>query len=229
MKNTDSLRTTHFQIFDYWKDKEIYPDGTVKVGYDSESIPVVNDWGEPMCWCCGEPIVGEYEKSKPEEIDYKLLWNDKVVKRNLNRCHIIPRALGGGVEPDNLFLMCEVCHKESPDTTNYKAFFRWIYQKKKHDYLMGYIHPEKMWEEVDEELERRGLPCLMSIINNIPKEDVKDIDLFDNKQIHEYMDENLGMHGFQISHYGTIVVLTDYLLEKLQKYVGEQKHLQNRK
>ena len=220
MKNTDNLSTTHFQIFDYWKDKHIYADGTVRATYNGKSLQVVTDWGEPMCWGCGKPIVGNYEKENHEEVDYKLLWNDKIVKSELNRCHIVPRSLGGGVEPSNLFLMCESCHKEAPDTTNKMAFFRWIYQRRNKEYYMGVCHPERVLKEVDEELERRDLPCLMSILANIPQAERKDITTrIDLDELKKYTTDNLGMHGFFISHYGTIVVLTDYLVSKLQKYI----------
>ena len=85
---------------------------------------------------------------------------------------------------------------------------------------MGVCHPERVLKEVDEELERRDLPCLMSILANIPQAERKDIKtIIDLDELKKYTKDNLGMHGFFISHYGTIVVLTDYLVSKLQKYI----------
>jgi hypothetical protein len=53
----------------------------------------------------------------------KRLW-DKVSP--LQRCHIVPRSLGGSDEPDNLFLMCRECHDRTPNTISRDAFFKWV-------------------------------------------------------------------------------------------------------
>lgn len=59
-----TVSTKHFDIFDYWKDKCITDEGNVEIemgyeGYDEtksnihNSIPIVEDWGEPQCFACG--------------------------------------------------------------------------------------------------------------------------------------------------------------------------------
>lgn len=43
-----------FKIFDFWKDKAITKDGKIVIDspeYRDISVPVVEDWGEPSCWC----------------------------------------------------------------------------------------------------------------------------------------------------------------------------------
>lgn len=53
------------------------------------------DWAEAesLCWRCAQ-------------------------KRNLQRCHIIPRSLGGTEEPSNLVLLCAQCHSEAPNVND---------------------------------------------------------------------------------------------------------------
>jgi len=108
---------SHYQIFDYWKDRQIGNEW------------VLMDYGEPSCWGCGKPI---HVETKKDLIDcnYKAIWNR--THKYLNRCHIIPKALGGSNEPDNLFLMCESCHHESPDTPSSEGFFAWVLLKRAH-------------------------------------------------------------------------------------------------
>ena len=55
------VSTQHFKIYEYWKDKAITKDGR-EVSIDSkenDTIDVVKDWGEPMCWGCSKPIITE--------------------------------------------------------------------------------------------------------------------------------------------------------------------------
>lgn len=102
---------SNYQIFDYWKDK-----------YLNDS-PIQLDWGEPSCWGCHKPITVETE-SLLAEANFKEIWNR--TSGELERCHIIPKSLGGSNEPDNLFLMCPDCHSKAPNTTNEEIFFDWV-------------------------------------------------------------------------------------------------------
>jgi len=43
----------------------------------------------------------------------------------LQRCHVVPAALGGADEPANLFLMCRECHDRAPNTASREYFLRW--------------------------------------------------------------------------------------------------------
>ena len=132
----NTLNTSHSSIFDYWKNKAITSDGTVIEDDfdDKNSIPVVYDWGEPCCWACGKFIKKSFEVKDYEELANKSpqkLYDSPKVRSEYNRCHIIPRQAGGGDDPSNLFLLCEECHEESPDTLNPKNFFKWVYKKRK--------------------------------------------------------------------------------------------------
>ena len=61
------------------------------------------DWseGHQRCWRCG------YE-------------------RNLQKCHIVPKALGGSDGPDNLVLLCLQCHREAPNSSNPEYMWIWL-------------------------------------------------------------------------------------------------------
>lgn len=125
-------------IFEYWKDKAITEDGEViyekdfdKTGKDS--IPVVIDWGEPECWACRQQINVYKRKSYDSDLLFVLsrIWDYREVSKELNKCHILAKQAGGTEIPQNMFLLCEHCHIESPDTLNPKNFFKWVYKKRK--------------------------------------------------------------------------------------------------
>lgn len=61
------------------------------------------DWAEAesLCWRCAQ-------------------------KRNLQRCHIIPRSLGGTEEPSNLVLLCAQCHSEAPNVNDPEFMWTWL-------------------------------------------------------------------------------------------------------
>lgn len=44
----------------------------------------------------------------------------------LQRCHIIPKSLGGLDTADNLFLMCKECHDLAPNTVYRDIFLKWV-------------------------------------------------------------------------------------------------------
>lgn len=97
-------------IFEYWMD------WLIENGFDL---------GEPGCWACGNWWGTKYDNENINASldDIKKLWN-KVTQ--LQRCHIIPKSLGGTDEPSNLFLMCRECHDLAPNTTSREIFFKWV-------------------------------------------------------------------------------------------------------
>jgi HNH endonuclease len=44
----------------------------------------------------------------------------------LQRCHLVPDALGGPDTPENLVLLCSNCHSEAPDVADAEYMLRWI-------------------------------------------------------------------------------------------------------
>ncbi|MFD2755637.1 HNH endonuclease [Comamonas terrae] len=47
-------------------------------------------------------------------------------KRNLQRCHIVPRSLGGSDQPENLVLLCKQCHTEAPNVADSEFMWTWL-------------------------------------------------------------------------------------------------------
>lgn len=69
-------------------------------------LDIAVDWGDweeerTRCWCCGHVST-------------------------LQKCHIIPKSLGGSDEADNLVPLCASCHDEAPDVSDGQEMFRWI-------------------------------------------------------------------------------------------------------
>jgi len=44
----------------------------------------------------------------------------------IERCHIIPKSLGGTQDPLNFLLMCSRCHRHAPDTNDPLIMFAWM-------------------------------------------------------------------------------------------------------
>jgi len=98
------------EIFRYWKDR--FPE-----------IGIFVDWGEPACWACGFHYGARYDVRSPDASWEEILecWE----RMPLQRCHIVPRSLGGPDEPSNLFLMCRECHDLAPNSVVPEVFFAW--------------------------------------------------------------------------------------------------------
>lgn len=110
LKCEDPKMPSKSEVFEYWKERIF-------------DLGFFIDWGEPSCWACGEFWNGRYHITNPKASYEKILncWE----KVPLQRCHIIPRSLGGSNEPSNLFLMCKECHDLAPNTSIPEIFFQW--------------------------------------------------------------------------------------------------------
>ena len=47
-------------------------------------------------------------------------------KRTLQRCHIVPKSLGGADSTDNIIPLCSSCHDQQPDVIDPDETWRWI-------------------------------------------------------------------------------------------------------
>lgn len=228
-----STNKKHSLIFDYWKTKHILKDGKVVDCCNSSCksctykncIPVVNDWGEPCCWACDKPVlIGDkyneyYEKFKlgTDEENIHSMWDTKEVKSRIQRCHIIAESLNGTEDVSNLFLMCKNCHAESPDTTNYDAFIRWVYNRRER-YSFG-VDMKSLISGVVLEVTQRGL-SFEDIAKNIN---------FDYEEFSEYVLKNSTIHldsnnkglGAYTPISTEIVVMADFLIYKYNEMVNK--------
>ena len=141
--NEERKYIAHSKIFSYWKDKAITANGSVvdETG-DPVTVPVVEYWTEPCCWACGRQVFG-LEKYATYESNLsgdrvRMLYDYGKTRRVLERCHIVPHALGGSdKDPSNLFLLCHDCHASSPDMANPKYFLRWVYKMRTEKVFVG--------------------------------------------------------------------------------------------
>lgn len=206
-------QVSHYAIFDYWKDKVITSDGEVVLGKNrphSDYEWIVSDNIEPSCWGCGLPAISSLEEDGRHvgENELPSIWNDKNVKHELERCHIVPHALGGADAPDNMFLLCGRCHHESPDTTNPRNFFRWVYNRRK-SYTLGYLSLRGVYEMLDKEIKDRGLNVSpVDVLKMIFEKDPQ----FNGKSFEEYINKNVGQHGFDINRNSLVCGYVDWLL-----------------
>lgn len=90
------------------------------------------DWLEPSCWACGLFAFATEEElsfdfNQLELKDQFFIWD---YHSYLERCHVIPKALGGCSCHGNLVLLCKDCHKDNPDTDNTELFLTWMKNRK---------------------------------------------------------------------------------------------------
>jgi len=61
----------------------------------------------------------------------KVCWNCGKETKYIQRCHIIPKALGGSnIDPSNFVLLCDTCHREAPNINNSNCMWDWIKSNK---------------------------------------------------------------------------------------------------
>lgn len=131
MLTNKKSRPSHSQIAEYWKDKYISRDFDIIDHYEDGADPVIEDRSIPSCMACGfhnERIYSnpKYEKYMNQDKETFSVWNLTEAKCILQRCHVIPRMVGGENQVSNYFLLCKECHQESPDYMDTKFFFAYI-------------------------------------------------------------------------------------------------------
>ena len=133
-------------------------------------IDVAPDWGEwetdwNMCWCCGQRT------------------------SRLQRCHIVPKSLGGTFEPHNIVPLCGACHDEAPDVIDKNVMFEWI--KEQQNPVTG-LGLGRYWHLYDTLVE--GLTQLHLKYGKIDEDELKEL-IAENY-------ENTGVHGAQTKSRG---------------------------
>lgn len=85
-------------ICDYWEDYQARHAGQLP---GLEPGHAVRLW-EGNCWSC-------------------------LIESDLEKCHIVPDARGGTLEPSNFVILCSHCHRhDAPDTGDPALMFQWI-------------------------------------------------------------------------------------------------------
>ena len=216
-----TVTTPHYKIFDYWRNKVITSDGQVVTFADYYNViedknVVDDDWYCPRCWGCGQPILRDSKIEEwiegqclddDEESNLKRIWNSKETRSKLNRCHIIPGALGGVDEPSNLFLMCADCHYLSPDTKYPSAFFKWVLERRK-QMMWGTFHPNYILQQTDALLKRDYGLDLLELLEKI-HELGGDNALTD---LQEFLKDRVGTHGSKITESSAMIGVEQWLV-----------------
>jgi hypothetical protein len=108
---TRRSRVPKARIAEYWLATD---EGLARLPQNAASMDV----GEPSCFACGAMATDAEEPP-----DLWTVWNRAWM---LDRCHLIPRKLGGSDTPDNLVLLCQACHHDAPDVGDPQYMLDWI-------------------------------------------------------------------------------------------------------
>ncbi|MCM3711484.1 HNH endonuclease [Sporosarcina luteola] len=84
--------------------------------FESYNEQIVNYWFS---------IVDESDLSVDASEAQERCWRCGCEAR-LERCHIVPKSLGGTNSPENLVLLCKRCHNENPNITDPEIMWDWI-------------------------------------------------------------------------------------------------------
>lgn len=210
------VNTSHYTIYEHWRDKVIHPDGSISDSIKDglADVDIVPDSYVPRCWACGTPVVrdGKLEEwidrictEENEESNLRKLWNSKETRSKLNRCHIVPGMLGGEDAPSNLFLMCEECHALSPDTIYPSVFFKWVVERHK-QYYCGRLHPRYIFEQVDKMLQEEYNTSIVELSDKIYQMGGEVTDL------KEFMKNRAGFHATSISDSTWLAIIKKWML-----------------
>ena len=97
------VNLTKCQISEYWMKNCPYDEAELNI--DLTEMPF-------HCWNCGH--------------DMRIGKSNDSAKTRLQRCHIIPKSLGGENIPSNYVLLCHICHREAPNVRNSQKMWEWI-------------------------------------------------------------------------------------------------------
>ncbi|MCD2099630.1 HNH endonuclease signature motif containing protein [Rhodococcus qingshengii] len=90
--------------------------------HQSDDSTFVLDLGSPACMACGwTPYLTAIEDTA---VTARARWSETNSK--LQRCHIVPHALGGSEDVSNLVMLCKKCHGESPDVSDPEFMIEWV-------------------------------------------------------------------------------------------------------
>lgn len=92
-------------------------------------------------------------------------------ERKLERCHIIPRSLGGEDNPSNFVLLCKRCHSENPNVNDPEIMWDWLKAYKETLYDMFWI--KRGLEEYEKIYMTKFFDDIKSYDENISIEDGK--------------------------------------------------------
>lgn len=136
-----------------------------------------------VCWCC-------HAIEDHPEYDIKI-----------QRCHVIPKSLRGSNDPLNFVLLCDRCHRHSPDIHDKDSIFAWMEMKEDE-------HQEYVATFID--LMKRTFPEANSGDRNFGL-----IKIYLSDEFREYRDANTTWHFGVLNKASTqVAALAKYIKEK---------------
>jgi 5-methylcytosine-specific restriction endonuclease McrA len=143
------IRTRKAEIARYWSD--------TRAGL--ERLPencAIGGELEPCCFACGFDAV---------RCDVSSEGWDGWETAALDRCHLVPRALGGDESPSNLVLLCRPCHRDAPNVGDPSYMLRGITERESWF--------EHMWTFIRSAFERADL---RSTVNTFSRAELDESD-----------------------------------------------------
>ena len=116
--------------------------------------------------------IDESELSVDASEAFKRCWRCGCV-RNLERCHIIPRALGGEDIPSNFVLLCKRCHSENPNVNDPEIMWDWSKAYKEPFYDIFWI--KRGLEEYEKIYQTKFFDDIKVYEKNITIEEIKNL------------------------------------------------------
>jgi hypothetical protein len=111
---------TKSQIIEYWFSDE----GFERMFKCHKDLACRLEYDIPHCFACQRTMIDLDNKQKYGNL--KNTSENWDIKSNLEKCHIIPLALGGDDHPSNLVLLCKECHKLNPNTDDEDLYWLWM-------------------------------------------------------------------------------------------------------
>ena len=142
--------------------------------------------------------------------------------KKLERCHLIPRALGGSDDIDNLVLLCQVHHKQAPNLSISKdIMLKWIEEEA--ELYDHFFHMKK--EDV-----KKSFTSLVKINQRIISLMGNDFSLQDLNEFLLYMHEkhSLMIDSHKQANIRTKILLFEYISEYKELEVDYLKYLLNK-
>jgi len=152
------------------------------------------------------------------KIALKVCWRCGHKTRRLEKCHIVPHALGGKDEPANLLLMCGRCHREAPNCTDPNFILMWLDTERQ--FSPNWYWP---WRGLQEFERLFGRPCF----SNLDAEAFKEFEKFrfNNPAFKDKSDEKVLQAQLDNEYFPTPPHEADLLMtkafRKVVKHFGE--------
>jgi hypothetical protein len=181
------IRTKKTEIARYWLETPIGLErlpGNCAIGAELE----------PCCFACGFDAARRGISSEGWGA-----WE----RAALDRCHLVPRRLGGDESPSNLVLLCRRCHRDAPNVGDAIYMLRWIAERESWF--------ADMWTFLRSAFDRAGLHDTVDTFSSAELDD-------SGRVVRELLRDWTGSHG----GYVTDATIEAVMLESVRRIVAQR-------